>query len=65
MARRSSSQFAANFEKSWLKARWITPSEHGRGFAQAFEVGNIAAMDLCARGHQGLGALFRTREPRT
>jgi hypothetical protein len=27
MTRRSVSQFAANFEKSWLNARWMTPSE--------------------------------------
>jgi hypothetical protein len=27
MTRRSSSQFATNFEKSWLKARWMTPSD--------------------------------------
>src|SRR5579862_7625963 len=35
---------------------------HGRGSTQAFEVGNIAAMGLCARGYKSLGALFGTRE---
>ena len=55
IARLSISQFSLNFEKSWMKAVWITPSRHGRSLAQAFQVFEIASMHLGASGDQRLG----------
>ena len=54
MARRSASQFSLNFEKSWLKAVWITPSAFAAPRAQA----------VCVRQHRR-DALRRRRRQAT
>ena len=56
IARLSSAQFSTNFEKSWLKAVWITASALARAVAQAFQILERAAMDLGAHGGERLGS---------
>ena len=51
---------AANREKSWLKAVWMTASACGRAVAQAFQIFERAAMDLGAGGGERLGAGVRS-----
>ncbi len=59
MARLSISQFAANFEKSWLKARVNHAIRHGCSTAQAFQVFKIASMHLGTGSDERLGARIR------
>ena len=55
MARLSICPFSANFEKSWMKARWMVPSVSSRALAQAVEIFKGAAMHLGAQSFQRLG----------
>ena len=60
IARRSSAQFSANFEKSWLKAVWMTASALRAPSRRLSEIFERAAMDLgahgCERLRSGIGA---------
>ena len=62
MARWSSAQFSTNFEKSWLKAVWITASDWAAPLLQAVQIRERAAMDLGARRGQRLRSLVRAGE---
>ncbi len=63
ITRRSSSQLAANREKSWLKARWMTPvGPRGAGL-EAVRVLQRSPMDLGAGGGQGRSLVLRAAEP--
>jgi hypothetical protein len=55
MARLSICPFSANFEKSWMKARWIVPSVSFAPLAQAVEIFERAAMNLRAHFFERLG----------
>ena len=57
MARRSLSQFALNFEKSWIEGGVDHAVRRGRAAAQAVQILHVAAMDVRARGGE------RTRPP--
>ena len=59
MARRSAAQLAANFEKSWLKPVWMTPSALRSAAAQAVQILDIAAMRLGASGPDRLRTRLR------
>lgn len=60
MARRSVSQFSANFEKSWLKAVWMTPSEAAA--PQTLEIVERAAMHFGTRSSQRIGGRIGASE---
>ena len=62
MARLSICPFSANFEKSWMKARWIVPSVCLRALLQAVEIFERAAMNLRADFLQRLGIGIGARE---
>ena len=62
MARLSISQFASNFEKSWMKARVDHAIRAGCSAAQAFQVFEIASMHLGAGGDERLGARIGARQ---
>ena len=48
--------------RSCLKARWITPSEAAAAAAQAVEIIERAAMDLCPGGVEGSGRGIRASQ---
>ena len=62
MARLSFSQFATKFEKSWSKARWMTPSEAAAPLPEAVEVFGCAEVRLGAGGAQRRGARLGARQ---
>ena len=55
MARLSICPFSANFEKSWMKARWIGAICFLGALAQAFEILERTAMDFGAQFLERLG----------
>ena len=62
MARLSISQFAANFEKSWMKAVWITPSDAAAPLRRLSRSSRSPRCDLGAGGGERLGARIRASE---
>jgi len=62
IARRSISQFSANFEKIVNKGGMNHGIGRGRAAAQAFQILQIAAMHLGACSSNRLGGCFGTRE---
>ena len=56
---------SANFEKSWLKARWMTPSEAAAPPRQAVQIFKRPEMRLGPCGNERLGARLRRVSPST
>ena len=64
MAVLSIAPFSANFAKSWMKARWITPSIPLRR-AQAFEILQRASKNFRAQFPERRGVRFGAGEAET
>ena len=63
MAHRSTSAAAVYRAKSWMKARWITPSAASARGAQRVEVLEAAAVHLGPGGGESSGGGVRAGQP--